>query len=160
MSSHILGFALFMGAITVAVTTQAQATQILATYKLSEKTIRCPGHMPARQGCIELTGKAVTGDRWPRMKRIAAVGTGKSDVPAGCVSATTEGVLSGAQGDLRFSGEGYYCPKSNTARYMLNFKATDAKSFSLPVHGVIRYRGKRNRETFTAVDAENKSAER
>lgn len=105
--------------------------------------------MHAKQGCVELTGKSVTANRWPEMHRVAAVGAAIPGRP-GCVSATTRGVLSGSHGDLRFTGKGYYCPTSDTAGYRLRFDAADAKGFGLPLHGAIRYHGNENSETFTA----------
>ena len=142
------GFSL-TGILAIAVASPACAAQTLGVYKLSEKSISCPANMPAKQGCVELTGKSETAGRWPGMRRVAAVGTAIPGRP-GCVSATTRGVLSGSHGDVHFTGKGYYCPKSDTAGYRLRFDASDAKGFGLPLHGAIRYDGKKGSETFTA----------
>lgn len=150
---YLLAAACFLsGILAIASAPPACAAQTLAVYRLSEKAIICPGDLHAKQGCVELTGTSASAGRWPAMRRVAAVGTAIPGRP-GCVSAVTKGVLSGSHGDIHFTGKGYYCPKSDTARYLLRFNAADAKRFDLPLHGVIRYQGKENSETFTAGSA-------
>lgn len=148
-SCRVAAVCALVGALIVWIGPYANASQILAVYKLSEKAVRCPEGMHAKHGCVELMGRALAHTRWIRMHRVAAVGASTSTIPDGCMSASTKGELSGAQGIVHFTGVGYYCPKRNTAKYYLDFNAADAKRFGLPLHGAINYHGKKSRETFT-----------
>lgn len=125
------------------------AAWTLAIYKLSEQAAHCPANMHAQLGCVQLKGKALSAGTWSNMQRIAAVNTAAHEIPAGCVTATTVGTLVGEDGTLHFTGAGYYCPKTDTAWYRLDFDAAGAKHYDLPQHGFIHYRGKDNTETFT-----------
>ena len=121
------------------------------TYRLKESIAKCPANTHAKLGCVLLIGKALESDLgWAVMHRFAVVDAPKPGLPAGCASAITHGRLSGKSGMIHFKGEGYYCPKTDTAFYDYTFNAAEAERYGLPIHGVIRYVGSSNSETFTS----------
>lgn len=127
------------------------AVPLQVTYRVEEQPAQCPADTHPQGGCVWLIGKALeSGTPWPAMRRIAIVGTPAPGLPAGCNSATTTGVLSGSHGSMHFKGEGYYCPKTDTAWYGYTFDAAQARRLILPLHGSIRYVGSSNTETFTS----------
>lgn len=127
------------------------ATSLHLIYQLRESIEKCPASTHAKLGCALLVGKALESDTgWAVMRRFAVVDAPKPGLPAGCAFATTHGRLSGKSGRIHFKGEGYYCPKTDTAFYRYTFNAAEAGRYGLPIHGVIRYVGSSNTETFTS----------
>ena len=129
----------------------SSALTLQVTYKVTEKSAKCPAATHPQGGCVWLTGKALNSHSpWTEMRRLASVGASAAALPAGCDSATTSGVLQGKHGTIHFKGAGYYCPKTDTALYHYTFDAAQAKRFELPVNGTIRYVGSSNTETFAS----------
>lgn len=144
----VLTAACLLGGVTAVFA--AGSARTLAVYKTGDHFVKCPAGVHAKTGCVELTGKALTSTHWPELKRFAVVDAASPHIPAGCLTATTTGTLSGKDDVVRFTATGYYCPDTDTAWYRLSFDPADAKRFGLPRHGRIRYIGKNNTETFRA----------
>jgi hypothetical protein len=111
----------------------------------------CPKGVHAKEGCILVTAK--NNDKrafWTKLRRRAFLGVPATGVPAGCMGAGTAGSLFAAQGELPFTGTGYYCPNAETAVYHCSFDETESKKFGMPVNFTISYEGgRKNLETLT-----------
>lgn len=111
----------------------------------------CPKEVHAKDGCILVTAK--NNDKhafWTKLRRKAYLDVPATNVPKGCMGASTDGSLISAQGEIHFKGTGYYCPNAEAAIYHGSFDETEAQKFGMPVNLTIKYEGgRKDAETIT-----------
>ncbi len=111
----------------------------------------CPAGTSRTAHCFRITGPAIGVSRahWRRLDRLAIVGGNSAvTVPPHCIPATTRGRLMGTVGTVRFSGSGYFCPRTDRAEYRYQLVNMSRAANGLADRGLIIYDGHSNIERF------------
>lgn len=140
-------------ALTHALSCQAKTVEVHGVsiaYTVKDHFITCPPSKVPEMGCVLIQGLARISDaKWGLLRRVAIVYGPSPAVPKHCAAASTSGSLKSQHHTVDFKGKGYYCPDSDTARYVFEFVGTEAKDLGLHGRGTIIYDGHTNTEIFT-----------
>ena len=124
----------------------------IGQFNVHTKAGTCPAGVRGKDRCLFVTGDAVMmGGMWTTLDHVDVPGNGPKDVPSDCIPQTTTGTLKSKEGLLHFRGAGYYCLKSDTGTYQIEFNDKDAERFGLPKIGEFMFHGTTAKKPATEV---------